>query len=148
MVNLNIDKALHPAKQQQALPQIMLQFQAIQLQTPINFSFCSKCWTRWSKRWERYRSGRGLFTDEEHVNQFLYIICNKVEDLLLAFSLSEKYATLKQKFVEYFGVRVNVPVLSSWKGYVSSSSSRKKWRQSLIINKINIASRCSYGAMK
>jgi len=80
----------------------------------INFS-CSRPeeWTKWIRRFERFRKASGLETKEEaQVNTLIYTMGDKGDDILRSFSLSEadkkKYDTVKAKFDSRFVKRRNV----------------------------------------
>lgn len=81
---------------------------------PAPFSFKSEDWLRWRNRWTRFVFGSGLVSqpDEIIVNQFVYAMGDKAEDLLLSFKLAPadeiNYKKLLAKFDDHFGVRKNV----------------------------------------
>jgi len=59
-------------------------------------------WTKWIRRFERFRKASGLETKEEaQVNTLIYTMGDKGDDILRSFSLSEadkkKYDTVKAK---------------------------------------------------
>ena len=71
-------------------------------------------WTRWKRRFERYRSVSGLNTkdDAAQINTLIYCMGDDAEDILASFSLSEedakKYGTVEKKFDDHFNPRKNV----------------------------------------
>ena len=71
-------------------------------------------WTRWKRRFDRYRSVSGLNTkdDAAQINTLIYCMGDDAEDILVSFSLSEedakKYGTVEKKFDDHFNPRKNV----------------------------------------
>lgn len=71
-------------------------------------------WTKWIRRFERFRKASGLETKDEEaqVNTLIYTMGDKGDDILRSFNLSEadkkKYDTVKEKFDSHFVKRRNV----------------------------------------
>ena len=73
----------------------------------------SEEWTRWVRRFERFRSASGLAekSGESQVNTLVYAMGDAADDILQSFALSEddqkKYDTVKEKFDTYFTKKKN-----------------------------------------
>ena len=71
-------------------------------------------WTRWIRRFERFRQASGLAerSEESQVNTLIYSMGDRADDLLRSFALSEqdakKYDVVKEKFEGHFIKRRNV----------------------------------------
>ena len=71
-------------------------------------------WTRWKRRFDRYRVVSGLNAKEDaaQINTLIYCMGDDAEDILASFNLSEddakKYGTVETKFNDHFNPRKNV----------------------------------------
>ena len=80
---------------------------------PFTFSRPEE-WTRWSRRFERFRQASGLKEkdDEAQVNTLIYSMGDEADDILRSFGLSEpdskKYDVVLAKFEAHFIKRRNV----------------------------------------
>lgn len=70
---------------------------------PESFNFTQDDWPKWIRHFERYRQGSGLKSKaEEHkVNALIYIMGDKVDNILCSFSLKDSVKKI------YNTVRVN-----------------------------------------
>ena len=80
---------------------------------PFNFSRPNE-WTKWIRRFERYKSASGLKekSAETKVDTLIYTMGAKADDIFQSFGLSDddkkKYETVKAKFESHFVKRRNV----------------------------------------
>ena len=87
----------------------------IQVAPPEKFNFSSpEGWTKWIRRFERYRVASGLSAkpEENQVNTLIYTMGDEGDDILSSFGLGEeekiKYDVVKEKFQGYFIKKHNV----------------------------------------
>ena len=78
-----------------------------------SFNFTQDDWSKWVRRFERYRQGSGLKakSEEHQVNALIYIMGDKADDILCSFGLTEDekvYTTVRAKFDSYFEPQRNV----------------------------------------
>ena len=79
-----------------------------QVKPPEKFSFKSEEWTKWIKRFERFRiaSGLDLQYEENQVNALIYSIGEEAEDIIVSLHLNDEeageYATVKDKLDAHF----------------------------------------------
>ena len=109
-------------------------------------------WPRWIRRFERFRQGSGLQSksEESQVNALIYIMKDKVDDVLHSFSLSTEekkvYKTVKEKFDNYFKPQQNV-ILER-----ARFNQRKQQTGETVNDFITdlhcLADRCSYGDLR
>ena len=80
---------------------------------PFTFSRPEE-WSKWIRRFERFRIASGLASreDDVQVNTLIYAMGDQADDVLRSFALSDmdrrKYDTVKEKFDGYFIRRRNV----------------------------------------
>ena len=80
---------------------------------PFNFSRPEE-WTKWIRRFERFRMVSGLKAkgEEAQVNTLIYSMGDEADDILRSFTLSEedrkKYSPVKEQFDAHFVKRRNV----------------------------------------
>lgn len=85
-----------------------------QVKPPEKFSFKAEDWTKWIKRFERFRIASGLETqaDENQVNALIYGMGEEAEDILVSLHLTPEqaceYDTVKQRLDAHFVARRNV----------------------------------------
>jgi len=86
-----------------------------QISPPEEFDFSKPTeWSKWIKRFERFRSASGLSKrdEESQVNTLLYSMGSKSDDILATFGLtnddSKKFDVVKDKFDGYFVKRRNI----------------------------------------
>ncbi|XP_027143510.1 heat shock 70 kDa protein 12B [Larimichthys crocea] len=81
---------------------------------PEKFSFKAEDWTKWIKRFERFRIASGLEEedDENQVNALIYSMGEEAEDILLSLHLTpgeaNQYKLVKEKLDGHFIARRNV----------------------------------------
>ena len=74
---------------------------------PFDFSHPTE-WTRWIRRFERFRAASGLEEkgEETQVNTLIYTMGKKADDVFHSFDLTveekKKYETVKNKFDSHF----------------------------------------------
>ena len=79
----------------------------------FNFSRPTE-WTKWIRRFERFRAASGLEEkgEEVQVNTLIYTMGEKADDIFQSFGLTDKqkkkYDTVKKKFDSHFVKRTNV----------------------------------------
>ena len=88
---------------------------SFQVVPPESFNFaCPEQWTKWIRRFERFRIASGLSAkdDEAQVNTLIYAMGDEADDILRSFNLSEddskRYDAVKGKFESHFDKRRNV----------------------------------------
>ena len=85
---------------------------------PFTFS-CPEEWRNWARRFESFRSGRGLAEKDKviQVNTLLYSMGDEADDILRSFALSgadqKKYSEVKAKFDQHFVKKRNVIFVNS-----------------------------------
>ena len=86
-----------------------------QVSPPEQFTFSRpQEWSKWIRRFERFRSASGLNDkpEEVQVNTLIYTMGDEADDILCSFTLTEEdarvYATVKGKFESHFVKRRNV----------------------------------------
>ena len=86
-----------------------------QVATPEPFTFSRpEEWSKWIRRFERFRIASGLASreDDVQVNTLIYAMGDQADDVLRSFALSDvdrrNYDTVKEKFDGYFIRRRNV----------------------------------------
>ena len=93
---------------------VLQSFTTYQITPPSKFSFKSVDWTRWIRRFERFRSATELDKkdEEKQVNTLLYTMGDEADDILLSFNLSaedlKRYEVVKSKFENHFIAKRNV----------------------------------------
>lgn len=105
MAETENDEALNPG---------MRNFTTYQVTPPSKFSFKSSEWTRWIRRFERFRIATELDKKEEakQVNALIYTMGDEADDIITSFGLSEpemkSYETVRNKFENHFIAKRNV----------------------------------------
>ena len=109
-----------PAAQAQvaaAVQQSMVQqipIPSYQAQPPEKFNFKPEEWSRWIKRFERFRKVTGLNQKdgESQVNTLIYSMGEEAEDIVMSFGLTaeeaKQYNVVKGRFEAHFVVKRNV----------------------------------------
>lgn len=89
--------------------------QTYQVEAPEAFNFNEpETWTRWIRRFERFRRASGLHTkpQTDQVNNLIYAMGDAADDIILSFKLSsveaDNYDTVISKFNLYFIPKTNV----------------------------------------
>lgn len=89
--------------------------QHFSIDPPSAFDFHTPSeWTKWSRRFERFRIASGLTSksEEEPVNMLIYTMGEKADDIFSSFKLTESnsksYKHVLEKFTEHFIPKVNV----------------------------------------
>ena len=89
-------------------------FTTYQVTPPSKFSFKSSEWTRWIRRFERFRIAIELDKKEEakQVNALIYTMGDEADDIITSFGLSEQemksYETVRNRFENHFIAKRNV----------------------------------------
>lgn len=89
-------------------------FTTYQVTPPSKFSFKSSEWTRWIRRFERFRIATELDKkpEEKQVNSLIYTMGDEADDIITSFGLSQEemksYETVKSKFENHFIAKRNV----------------------------------------
>ncbi|GLV45981.1 hypothetical protein CBL_02931 [Carabus blaptoides fortunei] len=107
----NASRAVKQHKENMAQPQGT----QYQIATPERFPFATPAeWTRWSRRFERFRIASGLNNkpEEEQVNSLIYLMGDQADDILVSFNLTteeaKQYETVMRRFKEHFIIRNNI----------------------------------------
>lgn len=85
-----------------------------QVTPPEKFTFRSDDWTKWIKRFDRFRIASGLETqaDENQVNALIYTMGEEAEDILVSLHLTPEeasdYETVKRRLDAHFVARRNI----------------------------------------
>lgn len=85
-----------------------------QVPPPEKFTFKAEDWSKWIKRFERFRIASGLETqaNENQVNALIYTMGEEAEDILISLHLSpeeeSEYEAVKLKLDAHFIARRNV----------------------------------------
>ena len=85
-----------------------------QVTPPKRFSFKPEEWSKWIRRFERFRLASELNKkdEESHVNTLIYSMGDEAEDILQSFGMSKddrkKYNAVKKKFEGHFIIKRNV----------------------------------------
>ena len=84
-----------------------------QVSPPEKFTFKPEEWSKWIRRFERFRLASELNKkdEESQVNALIYSMGDEADDILQSFGMSEnvkkKYSAVKQKFEEHFIIKRN-----------------------------------------
>ena len=93
---------------------VVQSFTTYQVTPPSKFSFKSIDWTRWIRRFERFRVATELDKkdEEKQVNALIYTMGDEADDILLSFNLTpdemKQYNVVKNKFENHFIAKRNV----------------------------------------
>lgn len=85
-----------------------------QVTPPSKFSFKSSEWTRWIRRFERFRIATELDKkpEEKQVNSLIYTMGDEADDIITSVGLSQEemksYENVKSKFENHFIAKRNV----------------------------------------
>ena len=85
-----------------------------QVSPPEKFTFKPEEWSKWIRRFERFRLASELNKkdEESQVNTLIYSMGDEADDILQSFGMSEadkkKYSAVKQKFEGHFIIKRNV----------------------------------------
>ena len=92
---------------------VVQSFTTYQVTPPSKFSFKSVDWTRWIRRFERFRIATELDKKDggKQVNALIYTMRDEADDILLSFKLShdelKQYDAVKNKFENHFIAKRN-----------------------------------------
>ena len=93
---------------------VVQSFTTYQVTPPSKFSFKAVGWTRWIRRFERFRMATELDKKDEakQVNTLIYTMGDEADDILLSFNLSpedlQRYDVVKNRFENHFIAKRNV----------------------------------------
>ena len=93
---------------------VVQSFTTYQVTPPSKFSFKAVDWTRWIRRFERFRMATELDKKDEgkQVNTLIYTMGDEADDILLSFNLSpedlQRYDVVKNRFENHFIAKRNV----------------------------------------
>ena len=118
---------------------------------PFNFK-CPSEWTKWIRRFERFKSASGLEekSEERQVNALLYTMGETADDIFQWFGLSDDdkkvYKTVKERFDSHFVKRKNVI-------YERAMFNRRKQEDgetvdTFITSLYSLSEHCNYGALR
>ena len=85
-----------------------------QVPPPEKFSFKPEDWTRWIRRFERFRKATGLDqkSGESQVNTLVYSMGEAADDIMISFGLTaddaKQYEQVKNRFESHFIVKRNI----------------------------------------
>ena len=85
-----------------------------QVPPPEKFSFKPEDWTRWIRRFERFRKATGLDqkSGENQVNTLVYSMGEEADDIMVSFGLTaddaRQYELVKNRFESHFIVKRNI----------------------------------------
>ena len=85
-----------------------------QVPSPEKFNFKPEEWSRWIKRFERFRKATGLDQkdSESQVNTLIYSMGEQADDIVVSFGLTteeaKQYSMVKGKFEAHYVVKRNV----------------------------------------
>ena len=85
-----------------------------QVPPPEKFSFKPEDWTRWIRRFERFRKATGLDqkSGENQVNTLVYSMGEEADDIMVSFGLTaddaKQYELVKNRFESHFIVKRNI----------------------------------------
>ncbi|XP_037521850.1 uncharacterized protein K02A2.6-like [Rhipicephalus sanguineus] len=103
----------HDGERESGTPRMAFNPLAVELPTKLDFRK-PEDWTRWHRRWERYRLISGLTGQDEttQINTLLYAMGEEAEDVLTALKLTDEqtssYAAVVSAFEKHFLPRKNV----------------------------------------
>ena len=85
-----------------------------QVPPPEKFSFKPEDWTRWIRRFEKFRKATGLDqkSGENQVNTLVYSMGEAADDIMVSFGLTtddaKQYELVKNRFETHFIVKRNI----------------------------------------
>lgn len=133
--------------------QIQTTKSGISVVPPSNFSFVPGEWTKWRRRFERYRIASGMAqtqNEEEQVNSFIYIMGDQADDIFLSFTLTEaqkkSFKDVMECFENHFVVKVNV--IFERARFNSRCQLEDELVEEFITSLYTLSERCSYGALR
>ena len=125
----------------------------LQLKPPDSFDFKQPDgWTKWKKRFERFRVASGLADESElkQVNTLLYCLGEEAEDVLTSTNITEddkeKYNPVMAKFDEFFQVRKNV--IFERARFNRRNQHEGESIEQYISQLYSLSESCDYGALK
>ena len=125
----------------------------LQLKPPDSFDFKQPDgWTKWKKRFERFRVASGLADESElkQVNTLLYCLGEEAEDVLTSTNITEydkeKYNPVMAKFDEFFQVRKNV--IFERARFNRRNKHEGESIEQYISQLYSLSESCDYGALK
>ena len=125
----------------------------MQLKPPDSFDFKQPDgWTKWKKRFERFRVASGLADESElkQVNTLLYCLGEEAEDVLTSTNITEddkeKYNPVMAKFDEFFQVRKNV--IFERARFNRRNQHEGESIEQYISQLYSLSESCDYGALK
>ena len=125
----------------------------IPLIPPEGFDFAHPdSWTKWKKRFERYRSASGLSEKDEavQVSALIYAMGDSAEEIFDSFGLSEtdarKYDQVTERFQEHFVKRHN-PIYERAR-FNQRSQQPGESIDSFVTSFHSLAEHCEYGALR
>ena len=128
-------------------------FTTYQVTPRSKFSFKSSEWTRWIRRFERFRIATELDKKEEEkqlVNALIYTMGDEADDIITSFDLNEvdmkSYETVKNKFESHFIAKRNV-IFERAKFNVRVQT-EDKLVESFITDLHCLAKHCEFGVLK
>ena len=118
---------------------------------PFNFSRPNE-WTKWIRRFERYKSASGLKekTPEAQINTLIYTMGAEADDIFQSFGIADedkkKYSEVKAKFELHFVKRRNVI-------YERAVFNKRKQEEgepvdTFITSLYSLSEHCNYGALR
>ena len=123
-----------------------------QVSPPEQFTFSRpQEWSKWIRRFERFRSASGLNDkpEEVQVNTLIYTMGDEADDILRSFTLTEEdarvYATVKGKFESHFVKRRNV--IFERAKFNMRKQEEKEPVDAFITDLYSLAEHCGYGRL-
>lgn len=124
----------------------------IRITPPENFTFSRpEEWTKWSRRFERFRQASGLAEKDQvsQIHTLIYTMGDEAEDILSSFRLAEAegkiYRTVFEKFERHFVKRRNL--IFEWVKFNQRRQEEGEPVDDFIMDLYRIAEHCSYGTL-
>lgn len=127
--------------------------QRIQVLPPSNFSFIPAEWTKWKRRFERFRVSSGMQqsqSQDEQVNSLIYIMGEQAEDIFQSFTLNDEqkksFDFVMNAFESHFVVKTNV--IFERARFNSRCQIEEELIEDFITSLYTLSEKCAYGTLR
>lgn len=123
-----------------------------QVQPPEKFSFKPEDWSKWIKRFERFRMASGLEKEEEEsqVNTLIYSMGSEADDIIQSLGIpatdQKKYDVVKKKLEDFFIIKRNV--IFERAKFNLRNQQEGETVDVFITDLFNLAEHCNFGVLR
>ena len=125
---------------------------AFQVQPPEKFTFKPEDWSKWIRRFERFRIASGLEkkSEESQVNTLIYSMGNEADDIVQSLGLTsedrKKYDEVKERLEAFFIIKRNV--IFERAKFNLRSQQENETVDVFITDLHNLAEHCNFGVLR